>query len=219
LKGCELGTEDWYRTKVWNSAAQQAFMARLGRSRSEFHKAQYLRIQAYELVNKISTPLIDEALELLNLLITQYPDKSQLSTAYSQQGKCYLALKQDILALKSIEMALLAQRNYPKSKGDAYQDFAELVLKLKLVDRYGEALELLDEFGNYDLFPIMKYRTARAKALIHSELGTIELAKVFARQAIEAANMSESPFILHKKLGLVHTPDSEMHSRLEQLCG
>jgi hypothetical protein len=135
-----------------------------------------------------------------------------------QQGECFIALGENALALLSLEKALVAQRNYPNSKNSAYQQFAELILKMELSHRYPEALAVLDEFSDTEPFPIMIYRTARARALLHDRLGNAHCAKTFAKCAINSANTTESPFRYHKKLGLVHTPESRMHKRLVELC-
>ena len=213
-----MSSEDWYRRKSWSANDKQAFMDRLGRSRSNYHKSQYLRIQAYELVNHIKKPLYNEALDLLELLISQYSDKSQLAETFIQRAECYLSLNQYILALQAVEKALESQRNYPNIHTRAYQLFAEIILKLKLIPRYSEALMVIDEFAYHESFPVEIYKTARARALIYDGIGKTELAKLFANQALEAQRMSESPFKYQKKLGLVHTPDSRMHQRLLQLC-
>jgi len=41
---------DWYRCKLWTKAEEEHFFAKLGRARKD-GRAQYLRIQAVELVD------------------------------------------------------------------------------------------------------------------------------------------------------------------------
>ena len=45
--------EEWFRRKTWTQEDREAFFARLKRSRGLFHKAQYLRVQAYELAETV----------------------------------------------------------------------------------------------------------------------------------------------------------------------
>jgi hypothetical protein len=42
--------DDWYRRKTWTAEDREEFFTRLRRSRGAFHKAQYARIQAFELL-------------------------------------------------------------------------------------------------------------------------------------------------------------------------
>jgi tetratricopeptide (TPR) repeat protein len=212
-----MADQNWYRLKTWSATDKLAFMQRLGRSRGAFHKAQYLRIQAYCLVTEIKEPLYQEALELLNLLVSEYPDASQLASAYMQMSRCYSSLNNEELALQAIELSITAQTKTPHVKTEAYLDFVEIVIERKLTDRYADALEKLEKFGQVEVFPISIYRSSRAKALIYDELGNIQSAKVFARRAIDASQMSESPFSYHKKLGLVDSPEATLHRRLERL--
>lgn len=212
-----MADQNWYRLKTWSEADKLAFMQKLGRSRGAFHKAQYLRIQAYCLVTEIKQPLYEEALELLNLLIAEHPDESQLASAHMQMSRCYSALNNEELALRAIEASIASQGKFPHLKTEAYLDFAEMIIERKLTDRYSDALEKLEKLGQGEVFPISIYRSSRAKALIHDELGNLESAKVFARRAIQVSQMSESPFSYHKKLGLVDSPDLTLHRRLERL--
>ena len=72
---------EWFRRTTWTAADAADFAAHLKRSRSDFHKAQYLRIQAGHL-HAVGVPeLTAVALGLLGQLVTDWPSESQLSIA------------------------------------------------------------------------------------------------------------------------------------------
>ena len=75
-----MGREDWYRLTSWSESDQEAFFARLNRSRTLYHKSQYARIQAGHLKE---AGYVKESLELLQRLYEEWPHESQLPSAYS----------------------------------------------------------------------------------------------------------------------------------------
>jgi len=81
-----LPKADWFRRSTWTAQDEADFQANLGRSRSIFHKEQYLRIQAARLAAVGSEPLIEAALRLLDQLISQFPHDSQLALAFQQRA-------------------------------------------------------------------------------------------------------------------------------------
>ena len=83
-----MSSDDWYRRTTWTDTDRAEFHARLKRSRGAFHKAQYLRIQAHHLAK---ANLTQGAVELLDQLIADFPDPSQLAQAHLQYAECMLA--------------------------------------------------------------------------------------------------------------------------------
>jgi hypothetical protein len=76
---CIVADESWYRRRTWTDEDRAGFFARLRRSRSGFHKAQYCRIQAYELQQAGN---YHAALELLDLLMKEWPDDAQKAAVF-----------------------------------------------------------------------------------------------------------------------------------------
>ena len=60
--------DDWFRRKTWTPKDREEFFARLRRSRGAFHKAQYARIQAYELLITRRREAYTAGLELLDMI-------------------------------------------------------------------------------------------------------------------------------------------------------
>ncbi|MFO1396528.1 MAG: hypothetical protein U1F48_05640 [Burkholderiales bacterium] len=161
---------DWFRRSTWSEIDRAAFFARLSRSRSEFHKAQYVRIQAFHLAEADTPEMHSAALELLGLLFRDWPENSQLAQAYDQRARSLLALGNVDGAIESFRMALDAQRNEPSIRTDAHLGLAWLVATSAIATEYTEALEALDEFETGP-FPTQQYSAAAARALILDATG------------------------------------------------
>jgi hypothetical protein len=105
-----MADTQWFRRATWTDVDRRKFDARLQRSRTDFHKAQYLRIQAHHLEHDAIPPQVSAALELLDRLLREYPDPSQVSLALSQRGSCLLKLGQPDDALVAFRESLEAER-------------------------------------------------------------------------------------------------------------
>ena len=74
-----MSQKDWFRKKTWTPQDREDFMVRLSRSRKTYNKAQYTRIQAVELLATKDPKLIQPALELLDMALSEWPGEvSQL---------------------------------------------------------------------------------------------------------------------------------------------
>ncbi|HEX6964245.1 MAG TPA: hypothetical protein VF166_00515 [Gemmatimonadaceae bacterium] len=210
---------EWFRRTTWTAADAADFAARLARSRSPFHKAQYLRIQAVHL-HAVGTPeLTVAALGLLDQLLAEWPDASQLSLAHTQRAQCLIDLGRPAEALDAYRDALRARRAAPNIGNDAHLAFGELVVALGRAELYDEVLAALDEFGGSEPFPAQRYSAATTRALIADHQGDAAAAAQWARIALTAASKTESPFPRHKQIGLVQFTDPEVYMRLRALAG
>jgi len=211
-----VGREDWYRQETWSEADQEAFFARLNRSRSLYHKSQYARIQASYLQD---AGLVDEALQLLEQLYDEWPDESQLATAYWQEANCYLLKKNVDKAIEAYRKCFrVEERNKFRSTTNARVEFLWLVATKGLRELYDEALQEIDKMQHPSLFPVDHYRTAGALALIKKDSGAGGNISELAEQALEAASKTDSGLRYHKGLGLVKNPDRKIIRRLKKLA-
>src|SRR4051812_44168724 len=64
---------DWFRRKSWTETDEEEFFKKLNRARKD-GRAQYLKIQAIELVETKDKNLLEVAELLLNKMLTGYPD-------------------------------------------------------------------------------------------------------------------------------------------------
>lgn len=209
---------DWFRRTSWTTDDRVDFAARLKRSRSAFHKSQYLRIQALHPQELGTHPMLHAALELLEQLITHYPEPSQLSSAHFQRAQCFSDLGEYDASIEAYRDSFRVRRQAPNCQDLAYLEFGELVMGLKRQDLYDEALGVLDEFGGDEVFPAEKFKAASIRALIAAHGGDLDTARTYARANLDAAVAAESPFRYHRKLGLVHFVDPEVLDELRVLA-
>lgn len=210
-----MSNRDWYRSKTWSDEDKEAFFARLKRSRKPFHKAQYIRIQALQLEE---AGLVHEAISLLEMLVAEWPVRSQLATAHHQRGRCLAALGRHDEALQAYREAFAAQRAAPGFKTFAHLDFGELIVSLQRHDLFDDVLDRFAEFAGYERLPVLAYRLFTSLALIHESRRDLASAKRYACEALEAAAKTESPFRYHRKLGLVGEQSSDIEGRLRRLA-
>jgi tetratricopeptide (TPR) repeat protein len=214
-----MGKTEWFRRTSWTEVDRLEFRVRLERSRSPFHKAQYLRIQAHHLECDADPPQVGAALELLEELLREYPEPSQVGEVHRQRGSCLAKLGHLEQALRSFQAALDAERRYPGVQGTAYLDYAEVVLQLGRSELYEDALACLGQRAEKTPFPITQYRSDVATAFLCERLGRTAEARAAATQALAAAAKTESPFRYHRRLGLVEDADPNVQGHLLRLAG
>jgi tetratricopeptide (TPR) repeat protein len=210
--------DDWFRRETWTADDKDQFFKRLARSRGTLHKAQYLRIQALHLEGTGAKALVDEALGLLNLILSQYPEPVQLAMVHSQRATCLRTLGRVDESMAAFRDALAQQRSTRGVTTDAYIDYAQLILDLDRSDLFPEALSVLDEFGGDELFPIHRYRSGMIRAFIYESQGDLSKAALFARAALGASSETESVFRYHRDLGVVREIDAEVQRHLWELA-
>lgn len=208
---------EWYRRTTWTDSDREEFNSRLGRSRSAFNKAQYLRIQASHLAEAgLQVP----AIELLDRMFEQFPEKSQVAAAHEQRAKCLASIGQTSQAINEYRAALQAERDFPNVRTDAWLSLGWLVIEHGMTDLYDEVLSVLREFETDSMpFPITRYRYLTIQALIADSYGNNVEARDFASGAISEAARDHSGFQYHAKLGLVVSPPAWIAKKLSALAG
>lgn len=216
-----MARDDWFRRTTWSFTDHQDFHARLKRSRTQGNKAQYVRIQAGYLAD---AGLHEAAIELLDLLFRQYPERFQLAQAHLQKALCLVELGKFDSAIIEFRSSLQAQRDMPNVGTTCWLTFPLFIVRNELVDHYDEALSVLEEFRNDSrnvsrlVFPIERYHYWAVLALIAKENDDIESAEKFAKNAIENASLQHSGFRYHPDVGVVTNPDSIVQDRLIKLA-
>lgn len=210
---------EWFRRTTWTEQDRAEFFARLKRSRSVFHKAQYLRIQAAHLCQVGDTPCLRAALDLVDLMLAEYPDTAQLAAAHAQRATCLVALGERAAALVAYRNAVDTERRVRGIRPGAYIGFAELVVELERDDLYAEVLSLLNEHASDEPFPLQRYRSSAVRAFIAERQGRHAEAQGHALAALDAAAETQSPMRYHRSLGLVTDRDSTAYARLLALAG
>lgn len=209
--------DDWFRRKTWTPSDREEFFARLRRSRGASNKAQYARIQAYELLTTRTQEAYSAALELLDMILAEWREDAQLAFVYHHRAECFLGLADVARAVVAYRQVFQTQRVCKGQLTMAHLDFGWLVATAPLPDLYDEALAVLSEF-THETFPIDRYRSNTIHALILDARGQREQARGYARMALQEAAARHSGFRYHATLALVRSPDERVHERLQTLA-
>jgi tetratricopeptide (TPR) repeat protein len=210
-----MSDECWHRRRTWTPDDEAAFFARLRRSRGAFHKAQYCRIQAYELQVAGN---YSAALALLELLMREWSEEALKAAVYHQKANCLERLGQQAAAIDAYRAAFDAQRKEPGMMTSAHLDFGWLVVTAPCLELYEEALDVLEEFVRQSSFPIDEFREAAIRAFIWSAKGDRERSRRNAQAALDAMARRHSGFARHPDLGLVQDVEPIVAQRLQRLA-
>jgi tetratricopeptide (TPR) repeat protein len=198
---------DWYRRKTWTKTDEEEYFAKLGRSRKD-GRAQYLRIQAFELIETKDTNLLTVAETLLNKILTDYPDnKFERSSTYYHLGEIYKLRGDYETALKYFQMALDFEKEYPKVITTSYLDFSETVIRAEKTELYDKVFQLLTEKINENSlkFPYQSYIMYSVMTVISEYKGDLEQAKKFSDLANKFARIQTNSLwnLKKNKIGVV----------------
>ena len=213
-------SDDWFRRHTWTQVEQAEFFARLHRSRGAFHKAQYARIQAYELHKVGGARYAREALELLDMIVQSWMEEAQRASVHHQRAECLRDLGRDADAIAAYRDTFGEQRRLPSYLTNAHRDFAWWIAASGKHEFFDEALNVLEEFSREGgiTFPASAYLAEGARALIQHARGDRQLASTHARRALDAAGMKHSGRRYHPTVGLVQTRDEKTHAILTSLA-
>jgi tetratricopeptide (TPR) repeat protein len=206
-----MSNDDWFRHKTWTPVDRAEFSARVKRSRGAFHKAQYARIQAYELQTVGTPETLRGAIDLLDTILAEWRSEAQLAAVHHQYAQCLLRLGQQERAIESFREVFDAQRQRPGHITQAHLDFGWLCISVPLPQLYSEVLGLLDEFQYVPVFPAHVYRDAAIRAVIHHSRGEHRLARDYAHRALS----TQLP--RHPTFNVVTTTDSDVHAELQSI--
>lgn len=209
---------EWFRRTTWSDVDREDFNARLNRSRGASNKAQYLRLQALHL-GQVGHHT--GAIELLDRLFTEFPEKSQLAQAHAQKAESLARIGQTEAAISEYRAALQAERDFPNVRTNAWLDFGWFVLEMQLTPLYDEIVKVTKEFREKVglQFPATEYRYAAIQALLADYHGDKEQARQFAQQALAEASKDHSGFRYHPTVGLVGSEHETFANRLRILAG
>lgn len=152
---------DWYRRKTWTKYDEDEFFAKLKRARKD-GRAQYLKIQAIELVETKDRQLPEIAEFLLNKMLSEYPDDNfNKSGAFHTLGDIYAIIGNYDRAIEYYKQAIEFEIVYPNVRTNSYLDVSELTIKTKRIGEYDFVEILLLKELPHQIFPISKYKNTR----------------------------------------------------------
>ena len=209
-----MAQDDWFRNHAWSPAIAKAFFARLARSKDAGKRAQYLRIQAVELISTHKKTLVKVALQLLEKHVQEFTDPYERTQAHAQAAECYALLDNPEQAFQHFRESLEANRLAPHIDCGVTVEFPWLIANLRRSDLYDEALGLLPEEAGP--FPVARFKIAATRAVIADDRGAGPEAVKNAYEALEAASATESGLRYHQALGLVGANYKDMVKWLRQ---
>lgn len=200
-------SKDWYRKKSWTKSDQEEFFAKLKRSRKG-NRPQYLKIQAIELEATGKPELLIVAEQLLNQLLSGYPNDNFIKSSSSHTlGNIYKRRNDLETALKYYKEAVDFEKIWPNIKTQADIDFSDLVVKMNKPEYFDLVEELMHERLEKSLFPLEKYRGYSILAIISQSRGDNTNFERFKKLAEENASKEISGLRYHKDLGTVKKRD------------
>jgi tetratricopeptide (TPR) repeat protein len=206
---------DWYRRKTWTEIDEEEFFAKLGRARID-GRAQYLKIQAIELVYTNDKKLLAVAETLLNKMLTEYPnDNFNKGSALHTLGNIYQQLDDYKIAIDYYKQALDFEQIYPNLKTQAYLDYSELIIKTNNVEKFDDVENILLERYSGLLFPLAKYKVNSILSIVNKYNNRQDKAKHYAELAEQNANAEISGLRYHKTLGVVTERENWLDKILE----
>jgi tetratricopeptide (TPR) repeat protein len=210
---------DWYRRKTWTKDDEEEFFNKLGRARKD-GRAQYLLIQAIELVETEKQELLKVAEALLNKMLTEFPDDNfSKGKALHTLGDICKSFGDFIQAINYYKQALDFEEIYPNVKTNAYLGYAELIVKTAKVDEYESVERILVERIPDLLFPVAKYEAYSVLSIICNYKGRVHEAKKYAALAEQNARAQTSGLRYHKGLGVVKERDSWLDRQIKKITG
>jgi tetratricopeptide (TPR) repeat protein len=210
---------DWYRRKTWTENDEIEFFAKLNRARKD-GRAQYLKIQAIELLETKNGNLINVAENLLNKYFEDFPeDNFNKSSCLGKLGEIY-SLRNDYLkAIEYLKKAIEFEKVFPNVTTQATIKLSEIVIENNIVSEYKYVEEILMMKINSKsglTFNNEKYIVYSILSIINNENGNEKIAKEYAEIAEQNANLESSGLTYHKKLGIVTKRNSILDEKLNK---
>jgi tetratricopeptide (TPR) repeat protein len=210
---------DWFRRESWTPEDEADFNTRIRRSRSDFHRCQYLAIQANVLRDLGSAALLPVAVALADRALSQHPDGMFLAGAHLVKANALADLGHHDDAIDSYRAAVQAQRAYPGVKHLTHLDFGDLAVGLRRAELYDEVEALFTDFGESDdMFPVNEFRHHYLLAVFAAARGASRVARDHARAALEATSKARTQFRYHSTVGLFRGASPDVLDELRRLA-
>jgi len=197
-----MSSTEWFRRTTSTDADRVDFNARLKRSRGASSKAQFLRLQV---LHPAEAGHHDGAIELLDRLLTEFPDSIDIAQGHAQKADSLVRLGQTETAVEEYRAALQRERDFPNVRTSAWLDLGWFVVEKQLTGLYDEVMRVVDEFRDVGglRFPVMEYRCAAIQALLADARGEKTQAREFAKTALGEAAKEHSGLRYQQRSGLL----------------
>ena len=209
---------DWYRQTAWTDAIADEFEQRLSRSRSK--RDEYLRIQAFTLVEQDIPQLAQAGIGLAKRQLELSPAGMFAAQMWATIAKGYATLEQPDEVVEAYRQSIRCEAETPNVRGYHYVDFAWYATTHSAVALYPEVLAAIEQNvqKNDLIFPATQYRFFGALALMAADNGDASEAKRMAQNAITAADRESGPFGWRPLIGLLRGGHDPIRTRLKRLA-
>jgi len=203
-----MSIHDWYRNTEWSEKIEEKFEERYKRSRTNYNRAQYLRIQALYLLNTNNKVFQKKGEDLLLQLFRDFPDeKSQTIYGHEMLGDYYINIQKYTQAEEEYRLVVdyyHSSQNKSYTSGIADVKLASLIFQTKQIQPPSTNLNSELTLNSHKYFYLLTC------ALLANALNKKPAAKVFAEQAIKLSSQSEPQFSRHKTVGIVDSNEDEL---------
>ena len=207
---------EWYRKQTGTKEDEEDFFQHLKRARGEFHKAQYLKIQAVTLYETRYEPYYDVSLTLLDQYFHDFPDEQDFrADCLHLYGRILYVRKLYDKAFVCYREAAYQELKVPTLISGAWLDYPKLIVQLKRTDLYDEAERFLKT--QHWILPFHLYTANAVLAVICHERGDIDAARRHKQLSHEAAAMQRSVLRKHPHLGLVEEKDEFLEAAMAEI--
>lgn len=207
-----MASRDWFRCGKWDAATRDAFETRLARSRTPFHRAQYLYIQGVTLVETRKRREVSAGRTLLERVIEDYPDEHhQVAGAHYALANSYLREDRRSEAIEHLRLCLILEAGRHFSFRTELR-LAEALLAGDPTDAdLIEVGALLDESAANAFFHSERWRIAVALARAYAKRRNAGRAATHAREALALLADNTPKLPRHKNVGLIETDEGTVH--------
>ena len=213
-----MSRDDWYRSESWDDSTREAFETRLSRSRTAFHRAQYLRIQGLTLTATTKRREVAAGRALLHRVIADFPgEELEVAGAHYALAESFLDSNPPA-AIQHLRACLALEQ------GRNFRHRTELWLAETLLENdptagtLEEITGLLNTAESEAFFHVEAWSIAVARARLHSQHGDTVGAATHARRALELLADNAPKLPRHPDVGLIN-PDRKTIKEMRKLAG
>jgi hypothetical protein len=148
--------------------------------------------------------------------LAEFSDPYERTRAHLCAAECHAQLGENDEAVRHFRLSIEENRRAPHVEPGTTLAFPWFVVSRQLTDLYDEALRTVE--SAHLAFPVQLFKAAAVRAVISQFRGEERAAVHYAREALSAADLRESQFRYHRKLGLVGSDHSAVVERLKKLA-
>lgn len=158
----------WYTKNTWTKEDKEQFFIRLKRAR-EYKRPQYLKTQAFALMETKEPELLDVAESLIIKMLKEFPnDTFNKSSALDLLGDIYQQRDDYQTALKYYEESINFENDNPNSpQTPSFLSYSEIIIKTQQTDKYPIVENLLFDRMDSVILPVQKYKIASILSVIY----------------------------------------------------